>query len=74
MKIILICLCLVILVNCRTSDILKVKLSHGGTLIGRYLTSNSGKGIRAFMGIPYAEPPINDLRFKVIKILFIIYF
>lgn len=53
------------IINGRTSDILKVTLPHGGTLVGRYLVSHDGHGIRAFMGVPYAEPPINELRFKV---------
>lgn len=49
----------------RTSEDLKVQLPDGGKLVGRYLTSDSGRGIRAFMGVPYAEPPIGELRFKV---------
>lgn len=32
--------------------------------MGRYLTSESGRSIRAFMGIPYAEPPVGNLRFR----------
>lgn len=51
----------------RTSENLKVQLTDGSKLVGRYLTSLSGRGIRAFMGVPYAEPPIGDLRFKVRK-------
>ncbi|XP_055677260.1 venom carboxylesterase-6-like [Lutzomyia longipalpis] len=50
--------------NGRISDSLKVTLSHGGGIIGRYLRSFRGHGIRAFMGIPYAEPPIGSLRFN----------
>ncbi|GAB0091514.1 hypothetical protein DMENIID0001_063660 [Sergentomyia squamirostris] len=48
----------------KVSDSLRVTLSHGGGLIGRYLSSQSGRGIRAFMGVPYAEPPIGSLRFS----------
>lgn len=46
----------------RTSDDLKVRIEDG-RIIGRYLTSGSGRTIRAFMGIPYAEPPVGNLRF-----------
>lgn len=49
----------------RTSKELKVQLADGSRLVGRYLTSNSGKGIRSWMGVPYAEPPVGELRFKV---------
>lgn len=49
----------------RTSKELKVVLPDGSPITGRYLTSDSGKGIRAFMGLPYAEPPVGDLRFQV---------
>lgn len=49
----------------RTSDRLKVRLPHGGILVGRYMTTHSGKGVRAFRGVPYAQPPVDDLRFKV---------
>ncbi|KAG5676471.1 hypothetical protein PVAND_006303 [Polypedilum vanderplanki] len=47
----------------RTSPELEVNLTEG-KILGRFKTSNSGRTIRAFMGIPFAEPPINDLRFR----------
>lgn len=37
---------------------------NNGKILGRYMTSESGRSIRAFLGIPYAEPPIRELRFK----------
>lgn len=51
------------LCRARTSSDLRVHISDG-RVVGRYLTSESGRTIRAFMGIPYAEPPIGNLRFK----------
>ncbi|XP_055677261.1 juvenile hormone esterase-like [Lutzomyia longipalpis] len=48
----------------RISESLKVTLPHGGELIGKYLSSHRGRGIRAFMGVPYAEPPVGALRFS----------
>ncbi|KAG5667007.1 hypothetical protein PVAND_015010 [Polypedilum vanderplanki] len=49
--------------SARTSESLKVEIEDG-KIIGGWMTSLSGKIIRAFMGIPYAAPPIGDLRFK----------
>lgn len=58
------CLCLLLgICHARISDDLKVRVEDG-KLVGRYLTSESGRTIRAFMGIPYAEPPVGKLRFK----------
>jgi hypothetical protein len=39
---------------------------HEGSIRGRTLTSiRSNRTFFAFMGIPYARPPIGELRFKV---------
>ena len=59
--------CLFALGSSRTSENLKVQLLDGSRMVGRYLTSDSGRGIRAFMAVPYAEAPIGELRFKVSK-------
>lgn len=48
----------------RNSQSLHVRLSHGGWLIGRHLTTHKGRHMRAFMGVPYAEPPLGELRFR----------
>ncbi|XP_002061222.3 venom carboxylesterase-6 [Drosophila willistoni] len=48
----------------RNSESLRIQLNHGGWLIGRHLTTHNGRHMRAFMGIPYALPPVGELRFK----------
>lgn len=47
----------------RTASELEVQIEDG-KIVGRYLTSLSGRSVRAFMGIPYAEPPVGNLRFR----------
>ena len=37
-----------------------------GLLQGKWMKSSKQGFIDAYLGIPYAKPPINDLRFKVI--------
>lgn len=37
---------------------------NDGEILGRYITSESGRTVSAFMGIPFAAPPVGDLRFK----------
>lgn len=49
----------------RTSDELRVTLPNGNKLIGRALRSHGGRSIKAFLGVPYAKPPVGHLRFKV---------
>ncbi|CAG2066215.1 unnamed protein product, partial [Timema podura] len=36
-----------------------------GTLRGQAVTSSYGLTYYSFLGIPFAQPPIGDLRFKV---------
>lgn len=48
-----------------TSDDLRVSLSDGSKLIGKYTRSHSGRPIKTFTNIPYAKPPVGHLRFKV---------
>ena len=61
-------LCLLVLLSVRdisgrTSDSLKVTTKNG-VLVGRHSSTHSGRAMRSFMGIPYAKPPVGDLRFK----------
>lgn len=62
---ILVCGFLLSGIHGRTDDSLRITLSHGGKIVGRYVTTHDGKGVRAFLGVPYAEPPVGPLRFKV---------
>lgn len=41
-----------------------VKLSKG-EIRGHTLKSRNGRDYNSFTGIPYAKPPVGDLRFKV---------
>lgn len=43
-----------------------------GTLEGIFMESRKGRKIAAFMGIPYAVPPLGDLRFEVCTIKIIL--
>ncbi|KAB0793257.1 hypothetical protein PPYR_12877 [Photinus pyralis] len=41
----------------------KVKTSFG-LIVGKYSTSYSGRRYAEYLSVPYAQPPLNDLRFK----------
>lgn len=43
-----------------------VYLRNGDAVEGFYMGTMKGRRIIAFQGIPYAEPPVNNLRFRVI--------
>lgn len=46
-----------------------------GRLRGHYLETRGGRKIAAFTGIPYAKPPVGDLRFKVtLALVFVLFF
>ena len=44
-----------------------LKLSQG-KIKGSILKSRNGREFKAFQGIPYAKPPIGNLRFQVFKV------
>lgn len=46
-----------------TESELILNLSHGGSLAGTYFKTEKGQSVRSFLGIPYAKPPIGELRF-----------
>lgn len=37
-----------------------------GELVGKALTNENGKEYFSYTGVPYAKPPVGELRFKVI--------
>lgn len=39
--------------------------TQSGKIMGRHVTLKDGRRMSAFVGIPYAKPPIGQLRFKV---------
>lgn len=43
----------------------KVLIPSLGEIFGSRMTSSSGRKFSAFRGVPYAEPPVGQLRFKV---------
>jgi Carboxylesterase family len=50
----------------------KVTIAQG-TLVGKTMPSRQGNKIFAFQGIPYAAPPVGQLRFMVGFCFFVIY-
>lgn len=49
-----------------SDGIVSVKLSNGNEVRGRELkTLYANRSYFSFKGIPYAEPPVGELRFKV---------
>lgn len=59
------------------SSIIKnpVATTNYGSVLGTWGVSRSNKTYAAFIGIPYAKPPIGDLRFAVsLKSIFLYWF
>ncbi|XP_065216336.1 esterase FE4-like [Planococcus citri] len=55
--------CLVIVLVTLSAEALIITVDQG-TLNGTYLTTRRGKLFNAFYGIPFAQPPVGELRFK----------
>jgi hypothetical protein len=60
----LLSVCCVIL-QCRAEQEPTVNIPALGQLRGSQMVSFSGRKFDAFRGIPYAEPPVGNLRFRV---------
>ena len=65
-------------VLCQTDQSLVAPVidTNAGQVSGVTLKSFSGNDFLAYLGIPFAEPPVNDLRFQVctneiLKILYV---
>lgn len=53
-----------LILNAYTVYSLTIATVRNGTLIGATMRTRLGRDIHAFLGIPYAAPPIGDLRFE----------
>lgn len=49
------------------------RIIQQGKLKGKFEESKSGRKFSAFTGIPYAKPPVKELRFKVMSIYVVLY-
>lgn len=59
-------LCTIFVSACLSYEVIReLKLQiNDGEILGRYMRSHTGRTIRGFIGIPFASPPIGDLRFR----------
>ena len=69
-KLILLVFTVIQLQNVTLQPAPRIKIEQG-TLEGTYLTSTNGRKFMAFQGIPYASPPVNKMRFKVLVNMYI---
>ena len=50
---------------CSAVDVTEVVDTKYGQVQGRVMTLHTGMQVNAFLGIPFAKPPVGSLRFKV---------
>lgn len=66
-----VCLCFVVVVYsvrlCSSEEDLIVQTTYG-RIRGVVTERIPGKRIHSFLGVPYATPPVNELRFEVIEL------
>lgn len=55
-------ICLFVFCTCVAKEPLKIELPDQGTIMGIEISVKRTKKIRAFLGIPYAVPPLNEYR------------
>lgn len=58
-KVLLSIVILSVVIACQAKTIVNIE---EGSLQGKIISSRNGRNISAFIGVPYAEPPIGDLR------------
>ncbi|XP_046453239.1 esterase FE4-like [Daphnia pulex] len=63
LSLLFVCCCCVIL-QCRAQQEPTVDIPALGQLRGSQMVSSSGRNFHAFRSIPYAEPPVGNLRFR----------
>lgn len=69
-KIILSLLCFIIcILTCLSSNPPIVKIDSGD-ISGGYEYTWNGRKLYYFLGIPYASPPVEEYRFKVLKLMY----
>lgn len=59
------------IITCLSLNAPKVRIDSG-EISGGYEFTYNGRKLYSFLGIPYASPPIEKYRFKVIKIKLIL--
>ncbi|KAG4068919.1 hypothetical protein HA402_005067 [Bradysia odoriphaga] len=58
--------CAILLNSCWSYQVIRElrKQINDGEIVGRYMTSRTGRTISGFLGIPFASPPVGDLRLR----------